>query len=69
MSIQKEPSPKVRGAVILTDPNRRLLPPSGVPHMALTGTMEEREVREWPWFWRKRTILAAPPLWTRRPRA
>ena len=56
MSTQEKPSPQTREPVVPTHPPVPLLPPSGVPHVTATGVMEEREVRDWPWFWRKRTM-------------
>ena len=60
MSLQQGPLPKMRGAVLLPHPHRPLLPPSGVPHASPTGLIEEREVRDWPWLWRKRTVSVSP---------
>jgi hypothetical protein len=56
MSTQEKPSPETREAVVSTYLSLPLRPPSGVPHVTATGVMEEREVREWPRFWRKRTM-------------
>jgi hypothetical protein len=56
MSTQEKPSPDMREAVVPTHPPMPPLPPSVVPHWSPTGIIEEREVRGWPWFWRKRTI-------------
>jgi len=59
MSIQEKSLPERREAVAPPYLPLPLLPPSGVPHVSPTGIIEEREVREWPRFWRKCTVPAS----------
>lgn len=56
MSTQEESSEEMLPALVPAHPPTPPLAPSSVPHFSPTGILEEREVRDWPRFWRKRTI-------------